>query len=85
MRTEHVAGIALLSRELLLVRVASRQRVSAESTEWLTTHRHYLIDPETGMSLGGFEAAHAVLGGGHGRAVLYHEAPYPRFTVVTVQ
>lgn len=68
-----------------MARVTSRQRPSAESTNWRTVQRHYVVDPEGGASLGGFEASHSLLGAGHGRAVLYEEAPYPRFVVVEVR
>lgn len=83
---EWIHRLTLLSPEVLAVSVKGRT-IGPESAGYPETliNRTYLLDPATGGFLGAFVSNHEVLGGGHGRAVLYREEPYPQVVLVDLR
>lgn len=83
---ETLRHLALISPELLAVGL-QRRRVGSKADGYPVsfTYRTYLLDPQSGEFLGAFQADHEVIGGGHGRAVLYRAQPYPQIVVVHLE
>jgi hypothetical protein len=81
---ELITNISLISSDVLAVQVQSRQRPDISTRTWTTSYRTYLLQARTGLPIAAFSADHEVIGGGHGKAVLYRADPHPQVQVVDI-
>jgi hypothetical protein len=84
-RYDLLARLSGVSADLLSVSVFSRRMQDiVDGRQFEGTHRNYLLDASSGRVRAVVEGNFTVLGGGHGRAVLYRESPFPQIAVVDV-
>lgn len=83
---EWIDRISLLSKRVLAADVLVRH-IGDPSDQYPVSYKHrtYLLDARDGTQLGAFSKAHWILGGNHGKAVLYREDPFPQVAVVSLE
>lgn len=83
-RIEQTTRITRLGRSLLAVQVESCSVADFEARHPEPSYRTYFLDAATGRGVGAIAANHQILSADGERAVLYREAPFPQFAVVTL-